>query len=392
MKKDYNNIHASINSNYSTAISNYATQRQQFIQSLKSKTIKDETDFIEQLNNTIAQEVMSGELGEEFDKAFAAIHDKVEEIIVKQLEGKNTLADIQNLIPAFQQKLKSGRNEKGEDLNKVNLKNFYNRLIEDIEQFLSTNEMTRDYIQKVILSENLNPSAATSEVVLNQFYGYARRVMFSFLTGQKTQISTKKYKSSLKGYYKEDLLTDGLTKILKDSGLQAYGTGATPNESGQQIEMDIFIGKSSSSGSGKMSKELLEKLSKYTGSNAVASSTMEEPSNIGMQSKSWIEPWANSNVIGNRKFLSVGSRSKLLNSLAPQGLYDWHDGALMASENLQQILGINNVLFSTGNGVIWTADLISKFKIMQYYLAFYISKKNHRATGEVVWEQDPGHN
>jgi len=46
--------------------------------------------------------------------------------------------------------------------------------------------MTRDYIQKVILSENLNPSAATSEVVLNQFYGYARRVMFSFLTGQKT--------------------------------------------------------------------------------------------------------------------------------------------------------------------------------------------------------------
>jgi len=26
---------------------------------------------------------MSGELGEEFDKAFTAIHDKVEEIIVK---------------------------------------------------------------------------------------------------------------------------------------------------------------------------------------------------------------------------------------------------------------------------------------------------------------------
>jgi hypothetical protein len=31
-------------------------------------------------------------------------------------------------------------------------------------------------------------------------------------------------------------------------------------------------------------------------------------------------------------------------------------------------------------------------KTSNYYLAFYISKKSKKATGEVVWETDPGHN
>ena len=38
---------------------------------------------------------------------------------------------------------------------------------------------------------------------------------------------------SLKGYYKEDLITNGLNSLLKNMGLAAYGTGAILDKDGR---------------------------------------------------------------------------------------------------------------------------------------------------------------
>ena len=361
----------------------YARQRQSFINALKTNTIKDEKDFINQLNEQISQEVMSEDLQQKFDESFQMIEDAVVKTF-NESGGKEYFGSENEGL--LKQKKESGR------LKEDTLEHYYNRMINDIENFLSTNQITREYINKIISSNQLAPSAATEKVILNQFYGYARRVMFAIALGQKTSISTVKYKSSLKGYYKEDLITSGLNSLLKNMGLAAYGTGAIPNEDGQQIEMDIFIGKKMrNSKNGTILEKLEKKMKTLTGVSAKASTKMGEPTNIGMQSKSWIEPWADGEG-GNRTFLSIGHRNQLLNNAYPSGLYSWHEGIRFAAQNMQQILGVNNVLFSTGVGVKWTTDLIKEMKQCNYFLAFYISKRSGKATGEVVWQPDPGHN
>lgn len=379
----YTEIHNQVENYYQSAMRAYATQRKGFIDALKTNTIKDEKDFIDQLNTQIGQEVMNEDLQQKFDESFKIIEDAVIKIF-NESGGKEYFGSENEGL--LKQKKESGR------LQEDTLEHYYNRMINDIENFLSTNQMTRAYISKIVSSNQLAPSSATEKVILNQFYGYARRVMFATALGQKTSVSTARYKSSLKGYYKEDLITNGLNSLLKNMGLAAYGTGAIPDKDGRQIEMDIFIGKKMrNSKNGTILDKLENKMNILTGISAEASIKMGEPTNIGMQSKSWIEPWADGNG-GNRTFLSIGHRSQLLNAAYPKGLYSWHEGIRFAAQNMQKILGVNNVLFSTGTGVKWTVDLINEMKNNNYYLAFYISKKSKKATGEVVWETDPaGH-
>lgn len=382
----YAEIHSRVNRHYDSAVARYQAQRKAFIDALKSETIKDEKDFIEKLNTQIGAEVISENLQAEFDAAFSEIESEVARIY---LEGSG-----QEFFGSAEQGLLKKRKNSARSRNGItedSMERYYNRMIKDIENFLSTNQMTRAYVNKIISAHSLSPSSATEGVILNQFYGYARRVMFSIALGQQAGVSTARYKASLKGYYKEDLITEGLNAVLNKMGLAAYGTGAIPNEEGLQIEMDIFIGKKMrASKKSSIIDRLTEKLKPLTGLTAEASVDMGQPTNIGMQSKSWIEPWAEGTG-GNRQFLSVGHRTQLLNSVRPEGLYSWHDGIDIAAQNMQKILGVNNVLFATGAGVKWTADLISEMRDNNYFLAFYISKKSGMATGEVVWETDPGH-
>ena len=54
--------------------------------------------------------------------------------------------------------------------------------------------------------------------------------------------STQHYKTSLKGYYKEELLVPALNKILSKYGITASQMGSQRNEMGQQIKYDIILG------------------------------------------------------------------------------------------------------------------------------------------------------
>jgi hypothetical protein len=98
--------------------------------------------------------------------------------------------------------------------------------------------------------------------------------------------------------------------------------------------MDIFIGKKMRNSKNRTILEQLEdKMNILTGISAEASTELGEPTNIGLQSKSWIEPWADGTG-GNRTFLSVGYRNQLLNTAYPKGLYSWHEGIRFAGQNM----------------------------------------------------------
>ena len=46
--------------------------------------------------------------------------------------------------------------------------------------------------------------------------------------------------------------------------------------------------------------------------------------------------------------------------------------------NLTSAIGPLNFLFSTGDQVYWTADLLTELKERQYVLAFYYNKKEEK--------------
>ena len=380
----YNHIHAQVDGYYSAAMKAYVLQRRAFMRSIKNEQIKSQQSFIRQLNDQIANEVMSEDLSKGFDEAFSFIEDAVTATF-EESRGREFFGTKSEGLLA--QKMSSARLKDGK---KDTLENYYKRLEKDIDRFLSTNYMTKNYLEKIIGELSLRPSTSNTKVIVNQFYGYAKRMMFQLALGENFSVSTVNYKKALKGYYREDLITNGLNSLLNKIGIAAYGTGAIPDEQGRQTTMDIYIGKQISTDNDKDILTMLEKkIQSMTNTQVSASTDMYEPA-IGMQSKSWIEPWVEGKG-GNRTFLSVGSRSSLLNSIYPKGLRSWHDGVLTAAEHMREILGVNNVLYSTGSGVKWTADLIRQMRENNLFLAFYISKISGQATGEVVWQPDPGH-
>ena len=89
-------------------------------------------------------------------------------------------------------------------------------------------------------------------------------------------------------------------------------------------------------------------------SQGQANRILEEDPNMlgGIQSKSWIEPWIedpNNLYIG----YSFGNHAELLPT--GQELHMWHAGVRNLMNNLIEVIGSENFLYSTGNAVYYTA-------------------------------------
>ena len=105
----------------------------------------------------------------------------------------------------------------------------------------------------------------------------------------------------------------------------------------------------------------------------------------GLQSKSWVAPWSMRSTGGNRNFLSFGHNIGLM----PQGedAHYWHAGVYNVMSNLTTAIGPSNFIFSTGDTVYWTADLLAEFRERQYVLAFYYNKTEGKITSGSISAQ-----
>ena len=210
--------------------------------------------------------------------------------------------------------------------------------------------------------------------IQNNLFGYARRLILQYMQGQKLNYPTQHYKTALKGYYKEELLIPAFQKVLSQySNKVVTQTGSLTNNKGAQIKYDLFIGNSEMPQDSTQLSAFINRLELIAGpveGNAQINETFQGG---GIQSKSWVLPWSTSSKGGNRNYLSFGHNAALMPD--EYNAHFWHAGVYNVMSNLTFAIGPLNFLFSTGDQVYWTADLLAELKKHQYVLAFYYNKR-----------------
>lgn len=373
-----NQSHAAIPTGYASAIAQYSAQKEAFLQNLQNETGNVINDFISQVNDEITNSTMD-ELDETFDAAFDAVKTYIEDYIVNLMEGGNPSYDA--LLKRFQQVVNKG------SAGNVNPDNLYKNLQKDIEQFLTINNVTRSGLAKYVSQQSGLKNTSNTDIQ-NNLFGYARKLILQQLKGQELAYSTQHYKTSLKGYYKEELLVPALNKILSKYGITASQMGSQRNEMGQQIKYDIILGTvDASSFDDTMLNSMITKMESFSRGAGETSQVQEYTPQLmgGLQSKSWVAPWSMRSTGGNRNFLSFGHNIGLM----PQGedAHYWHAGVYNVMSNLTTAIGPSNFIFSTGDTVYWTADLLAEFRERQYVLAFYYNKTEGKITSGSISAQ-----
>ena len=358
--------HSAIESGYSSAIQNYTAQKNNFLQELNIEAELAGEEFIEQINQEIQLE-LSSELDTTFNEAFSAVKDYFEKYIVSLISSGTS--SYQELESKFQKLIRKS-NE-----GKVDPKNLYTNLKSSLETFLVTSNHTRETIMKYVSAQTGLRTENTD--IQNNLFGYARRLLLQYMQSQKLNYSIQHYKTALKGYYKEELLVPAFQKVLSQySNKIVTQTGSLTSSKGVQIKYDLFIGNS------EMPQEFTQ-LSTFINKLEAMAGTVEGNSQIngafqggGIQSKSWVLPWSTSSVGGNRNYLSFGHNAALMPD--EYNAHFWHAGVYNVMSNLTSAIGPLNFLFSTGDQVYWTADLLTELKERQYVLAFYYNKKEEK--------------
>lgn len=359
--------HKAIDSGYNNAIAHYNQMKNQFLNQLQVHSGQMVNDFMEQLNNQVATE-LDNTLDEEFDTAFANIAAEFEAHIANKIKYGGRGASVQTLKNKFAQQFQ----KYGEDPHRL-----YERMKTYLENYLMSANVTREAVAKI---SGLGYSNNTD--IQNQLFGYMRRLLLAQLQGGELQVNTTHYKLAMKGYYKEELLTKVLNKVLDQYDMGAANTGSNTNEKGLQIKYDIVLGTSSIIGSGSTGIDSIIKQLDSFGINASASHSASLPAVAGVQSKSWIAPFDAPSGSSSRNWFQFGNAGGLI----PQGTeaYYWHAGVRNVMNNLIEIIGPGNFIYSTGNQIYWTADLLTKFKESQYVLAFYRRKTERDGYGAKI--------
>ena len=160
--------------------------------------------------------------------------------------------------------------------------------------------------------------------------------------------------------------------------MQVEHTGAV-KKNGKDTEYDLYA-------------EFIKPMEQFKTFNTIITEEIPD-SGYGIQSKSWLAPWENSNKYSaaQKYGLSVGSRKGLLNeflngySKNPTGLYAWLKGIYFLEQNAVRAIGERQVAYTTGKNFYWTANLISQLRNQSYFLAFTY-KKNKELSASVKWQ------
>ena len=359
-----NRAHAAIKSGYSNAINFYEMQKKSFLKSLQKESEKSVELFIEEINESVRNEIES-ELGKTFDDSFKAVSRYIEIYLSEIVYEGKTLQSRDKILDHFSKVIKENKNISLSDLSK--------RLKNDIEHFMENVGMTREGLANFV-SQKSGLTNTYNTDIQNNLFGYARRLVILNLTQSQLQASIVHYKTALKGYYKEELLTSALSKVLQQYNIQAVQTGSERNEKGQQIKADIgFIKMDISNNSA--SKELSNMAKRLDNIPNIANGqeSVSIENTIGtLQSKSWIAPWEKSSYAKNRTWLQIGGGS----SLKPTGrdAYYWHAGVYNVMSNLTKVIGPTNFMYSTGSNIYFTSDMLSNFRQIGYVFGFYFNK------------------
>ena len=370
--------HQAISDGYSEAISYYEAQRQMFIERMKKQgnvdALMDDalTQINAQINNSISVNAQ-----DEANKLLEQVKNEFENAVLGSLQG-NTKA-IENL----NKKLSEYQNS-----TKIKKENLYQNMKKYIENYL-TQIYSKTSYQDV--ARHIASQIGMGQNDLSAIYnigGYMRQLILSQIAAQDFTVNVDHFATALKGYIREEAMADALTKVFSQYGLVGMQTGSMTSSKGTQMKVDVILGSSGlnnfvqgcniqKTGAGdKFLGSILDWMSDHEGTYqvvGVSDMTIE----LGVQSKSWIAPWDKIASSGKASpYIDFGNASWLL----PQGddKHYWHAGVASIMDNLTAAIGYQNVLFSTGNQLYWTGQMLTKFKNKGYVLAFHYSTRDER--------------
>lgn len=414
----YTKFHILAEGKYQQAIRYYEQQRLNFIKWLKISAEVQQTqttfinNFIESINNSIDNEINKKQV----DSAAAQLFQKIENAVVNYLNTSTYSKAQRAQISAALGKVKTI----GRDIAEVEGKDMVKKIQTSIDRILMQGEMQQllDETFQQVLGKGLN---SLSQNELQNAYGYVRRIIYNtyrptvygYQEASITGRALSGYVNAFSGYFREEILETAGNEFLVSNGLTNLATQKfdTTTVDGAESRTDIIIGckGQNKAVTAQRIAALDNFMSKVEDLNALQDSgitiNLFDPQHFigaGMQSKSWPTPsfveQYNSNAKKQlRPFYSIGHRAEFYNEAAVMssgkyGVYSWHYNIYALSKKIIPILGATNILYSTRNGVLWTAQLIKEFTSRNYYLSYYFTRSkgtfNRPATKEITWQQE----
>lgn len=380
----YDEAHKAIESGYASAEKSYNSQKKRFLNQISITTNEAAKQFMDQINMEVAAQVENDEYAEQINAAFDEIGVQLEAYFGSAFQNqKKGSVELQK---QFKTIIKRRMHKYGDNSNQVfDHKQLYNSMIQHIETYLTTSGIMRECILSKFNSIFSNHQGNTD--ITNQIYGYTRQFILSKLAGGAFAIHKQRYITTTKGYLRELPITQAFNNVMMkyDNRLAAIHSAAMTNEKGQQSQIDIMLGRITGGQPRVTALDgIMEQLKKFP--EAVDGQGIANFDYYGgIQSKSWVVPWEetiDSKQKWNQSFLTFGSHA----NLRPSGIdrHYWHAGVASIMSNLLEVVGPTNFIFSTGNQVYWTAELLSEFKERQYVLGFSWNKSDQGITASHV--------
>lgn len=359
--------HKDINVGYDSAIRMYEDQKNTFLEQLKAQGAQQDVlnNLLDNINKTALD--MANQDDGTANKIFESVEKYFTQNIVNTLNGDNVAYN--ELIAQMEKRQKKGQIEE---------KKLYDNMIKDLERYIEKVTQKNYTDIKTELAKMIGTSGNKSNAAVGaNLGGYLRRLILRKIGNFTNETEFKQiqqhYVISLKGFLKEQALAQAFSSVFKQFNIKAYETGSVTNSSGTQMKFDLILGNQSIKyRSGSSFENLLRRYAAIEGTYYA-----EGCSEIygGVQSKSWVTPFdrlGNKKVTSrNKTFLDFGNRSDLL----PVGRdkYYWHAGVSACMLNLTSAIGYQNFIFSTGDDIYWTADLLRQFREQGYVLGFHYS-------------------
>ncbi len=367
--------------NYLAAQKAYQIKKEAIVQKIKSEYDISGDSFIQLIQQNLLtnmkEKIVSPESGRSvgYDTILKHLYDAVQASAYSIIESHQ--AEISSLSDAIatlqQQAIANGKSAQ---------KNVEKQIDDIIQQF--ANEMQLDSVIYKYLPEFI--SSANAQLSFSQVFGYAKSIfkheISKRIAGVQIQDIFQRHPGIILGYIREDAVADASQKAISKLSMTA-ASAATVGAAKSKIDILISLtGQGSAiSQNGELLGGLLASLDKYDKSFSVTGeSSLETDEFLGIQSKPWklflpTTSW-NKNSIGSRAELLNNFLSSGYNPAGADNQYSWHAGVLYLSTQLEEVIGVNTVMYVTGNSIIWTNELFDQLRKYNKYFAFMLTSNN----------------
>lgn len=353
---------------YTQAINHYKNLKNKFLAEYNSFINQSNGQIIDNELNKIIDEVNKNPVKDQQDTV-TKIYTKIRDLIVNQKDN-NTDKDIKKFL-----------NSRWKDRKSLAEKDF-NTIAQSI---LSDKE-----IENFIVT-TLNPGGADISNILAAAKRFRDKVLKS-RSIQKTAVGNV---SKVTGFYREVMIYKSFSTVFQH--LEAQGINFSVLHAGDIKFNQRITGQDNITRNMAVDTpydiyiDFFNNLSKANFQTRVE----EDEQGYGIQSKSWLEPWSSTWDPDKHSWIRyhIGSRSNLLAQLRNGELggmvpYSWLTGVRFLSRHVPEVLGERNVMWASGNELMYTADMITQFRAKQYFIAFEKSKDGP-LKASVLWQKNP---